>query len=144
MIAAELVGLWDSRPYDYGSMESYSLAFRADGNGWSTYENAAGGISVGRFTWTCPEVGVVEVRYSTTISGSWEPGRAGLATIDERGPDDTVVLTGYSIGEDLTPMATEPFTALHLEHPIEFGRNFGLVRRDIHDEDGPAFGIGDA
>ena len=144
MIAAELVGLWDTRPYDYGSMESYSLALRADGSGWSTWQNAARAMSVGRFTWNCPEAGTLEIRYTATVSGSWELGRTGLATIDEQRPDDTVVLTRYTIDQDATPMVTEPFTALHLDRPIEFSRAYALVRRDIHSEDDPTPEINDA
>jgi hypothetical protein len=120
MIAAELVGLW------------------------STCQNAARAMSVGRFTWNCPEAGTLEIRYTTAISGSWEPGRAGLATIGEQRPDDTVVLTRYTLDQDATPMVTGPFTAWHLDQPIEFSRAYALVRRDIHGEDDPNPGIDDA
>jgi hypothetical protein len=143
MIAAELVGLWDSRPYDYGSMQSYTLGLRADGIGWSTWENAARAMFVQRFTWNCPEAGILEIRCTTAISGSWQPGSARLATIKKQRPDDTVLLTKYTIGQDVTPMVSEPFTALHLEHSIEFSRAYALVRRDIRSDDDPAPGIGD-
>src|SRR5256885_4542084 len=131
MIATELIGLWDSRPYDYGSMESSSLALLADGTGWSTWQNAGGAMSVTRFTWSCPAAGTLHLRYTTVISGSWQPGNPSLATIDEQEADDTVLRTTYTIDPDVTVMAADPFTALHLADPIEFSRSYALARREI-------------
>jgi hypothetical protein len=137
MIAAELVGLWDSRPYDYGSMESSSLALLADGTGWSTWQNAAGAMSVSRFTWSCPEIATLELRYTTVISGTWEPGNPALARVDEQEPDDTVLRTTYTIRQDTTVMAADPFTALNLADPIEFTCKYGLQTREVQAADDP-------
>jgi len=143
MIATELIGLWETCPYDYGSMESSTLALRTDGTGWSTWANIAHAMVVRRFTWNCPAAGALELRYTTLISGTWEAGSATLATTDVQGPDDTVLLTTYTIGHDATAMAKDPFTALHLAEPIEFSHNFALARRDVHTKDDPARGTAD-
>jgi hypothetical protein len=137
MIANELIGLWDSGPHDYGAMESSSLALLADGTGWSTWQNAAQGMSVARFTWSCPAIDTLELRYSSVISGTWEPGKPGLATVDEQQADRTVLRTTYSLRQDTTAIAAQPFIALHLADSIEFTHTYALERREIHDTDDP-------
>src|SRR5690606_35527416 len=102
MIATELIGLWDTHPYDYGLLETSSLVFRGDGTGWSTWENAAGGISVRRFTWRCPSSDTVELRYTVVFTGRYDPESTAPMTVDEKGPDTTVLRTRYSVGHDST------------------------------------------
>jgi len=143
VIPAELVGLWDSGPYDYGAMESSSVALLADGSGWSTWANSGGVMSVRRFTWSCPAPGMLRLAYTTEITGPWEPGGLVLAAVDEQEPDDTVVLTAYTIGSDVTPLAAEPFTALRLAEPVEYVRAYALLRRDVTDADDPARSVVD-
>ncbi|MDG4822967.1 hypothetical protein O7635_14025 [Asanoa sp. WMMD1127] len=137
MIDAELVGFWDTRPYDYGVMESSSLVLKADGTGWTEWSNAARAMSVSRFTWDCPRAGTLELRFTTIISGSWAPGQAGLASIEDHRSDDTVLRTTYAIDRDSTDMVDSDFAAIHFGQPIEFSHDYGLVRRDIHAGDDP-------
>lgn len=126
-----LVGLWDSGPYDYGSMESSWIYLRSDGTGWSAWANAAGGASVSRLTWSCPQEAEVELRYIWTVSGTGSPGAPPeLVDIDEEGPDDTLVRTRFSICMDSPPLSESPVTALHLEEAVEFSRRFALVAQE--------------
>lgn len=140
MVDAELVGLWDSGPYDYGAMESSSLALLGDGSGWSGWQNVAGAMSVGRFRWSCPEVGMVELRYSSVVSGSWEPGNPGFARVEGRRADNTVLRTTYTIGRDTTVMSSGGFTALWLAEPVEFACQYGLRTREVGVADDPSVG----
>ncbi|MEU8209708.1 hypothetical protein AB0B85_10965 [Micromonospora sp. NPDC049044] len=123
-----LVGLWDSGPYDYGAMESSWVCLRTDGTGWSAWANAAGGTSVSQLTWTCVEAGEVELRYRWTASGTGRPGTPPeLVAIDEEGPDDTLVRTRFAVRPDTPPLAESPVATLHLDEAVEFSRHFALV-----------------
>jgi hypothetical protein len=42
----DLVGLWDSTPFDYGVMESSQLGLLADGTGWGVWSNFGGGMEL--------------------------------------------------------------------------------------------------
>ncbi|WP_229401474.1 hypothetical protein [Micromonospora okii] len=128
---ADLVGLWDSGPYDLGVMESSWLCLRDDGTGWSSWANV-GGSSASRLTWACRGEGEVELRYVWTVSGRWH-GTGLLPAVDEvdeEGPDDAVVRTRYRVAPD-TPPVGPVVTALVLDEPVEFCHRFGLVRRDL-------------
>ncbi|MFI6761858.1 hypothetical protein ACIBF5_22225 [Micromonospora sp. NPDC050417] len=139
-----LVGLWDSSPYDYGSMESSWVCLRRDGTGWTAVANT-GSAAVSQLTWDCSAEGEVELRYTWTASGSWAPGTPFiLAEVDEEGPYDERVRTRYSVGTDMAPMADSPATALRLEESVEFTQRFALMTRDT-DQWGaaPAPAVGD-
>lgn len=132
-----LVGLWDSSPYDYGAMESSWVCLRRDGTGWTAVANT-GSAAVSQLTWDCPRDGEVELRYSWTASGRWAAGAPFiLAEIDEQGPYDELVRTRYSVGTETPPMADAPVTALHLDKDVEFVRRLALVNRET-DQSGPA------
>lgn len=128
-----MVGLWDSGPYDLGVMESSWLCLRADGTGWSCWANV-GGSSASRLTWSCPRAGEVELRYHWTVSGSWHDASRlpAVDEVEEEGPDDLVVRTGYRIAPD-TPPVGPTVTALFLDEAVEFCHRFGLARRDLAD-----------
>ncbi len=135
----DLVGLWASGPYDYGSMESSWLCLRPDGTGWSACANAARGASVSRLTWTCPRDGELELQYHWTVSGSWAafepPGPPDLVDVHEESPDDSLVRTRYTIGTDTASLAGQPVTRLHLDAEVDFATEFALVSRDAGTED---------
>src|SRR5690606_22906816 len=48
----ELIGLWDSAPYAYGSIESSTLALLSDGTGWATWESVAGARELVLLAWS--------------------------------------------------------------------------------------------
>ena len=137
-----LVGLWDTGPYDYGAMETSWVCLRRDGTGWTAVANV-GGVSVSQLTWGCPCDGEVELRYTWTAFGSYEwlsgvPGAPfTLVEIDEEGPYEELVRTRYSVSLDTPPLADSPVTALHLEESVEFSHRFALVTREA-DHSGPA------
>ncbi|WP_405430849.1 hypothetical protein [Micromonospora sp. NBC_00617] len=133
----DLVGLWDSGPYDYGAMETSSVCLRGDGTGWTAWANAVGGASLSNLTWSCPEEGAVEMRYTWTVSGSGSPGTPPvLVEIEEDGPDHTVVRTRYAVRIDTPPLGDGPVTSLHVDESVEFARRFALLTRDV-DPAGP-------
>ncbi|MEU4399284.1 hypothetical protein [Micromonospora orduensis] len=132
-----LVGLWDSGPYDYGSMESSWVCLRGDGTGWTAWANAAGGASISHLTWSCPEEGAVELRYTWTASGSGSPGTPPvLVEINEDGPDHTLVRTRFAVRIDTPPLGELPVTGLHLDESVEGSRRFALMDREV-DPTGP-------
>jgi hypothetical protein len=130
----DLVGLWGSGPYDYGSMESSWLCLRPDGTGWSAYANAAQGASVSRLTWTCPRDGELELQYHWTVSGTWATFERrelppDLVDVHDEGPDDSFVRSRYTIGTGTAPCAGQPVTGLHLDAHVDFATTFALVSR---------------
>ncbi|MFF3855905.1 hypothetical protein [Micromonospora sp. NPDC002575] len=127
----DLVGLWDSGPYDYGVMESSWVCLRADGTGWSAWANV-GGASLSQLTWICPQEGKVELRYTWTALGPGFPGTPpALIEVDEEGPDDTLVRTCFAISLDTPPIGGPPVTTLHFEESVESCRRFGLLTREV-------------
>ncbi|WDZ82179.1 hypothetical protein [Micromonospora cathayae] len=133
-----LVGRWDTGPYDYGVMESGWLALRGDGTGWSAWANVGGG-SVSRLTWSsCGDAGtgVLELRYTWTATGDWSPGTPPTLTrVDEEGPDDTVLCTRYTVSVRTPPLAQAPATTLHLAKAVECAHDFALVTREVEPSD---------
>ncbi|GAB3958560.1 hypothetical protein [Micromonospora vulcania] len=133
---ADLVGLWDSGPYDYGSMESSWLCLRGNGTGWTAWANAAGGASVSQLTWSCPHEAELELRYTWTASGTGFPGTPPtFVEVDEEGPDDALVRTRYLVRIDTPPLSQVPAVSLDLQESVEFARRFALVTRDPTDPD---------
>ncbi|WP_146247246.1 hypothetical protein [Micromonospora arborensis] len=133
-----LVGFWDSSPYDYGSMESSWLCLRRDGTGWTAVANT-GSAAVSQLTWDCPRDGEVELRYTWTASGRWAPGTPFiLAEIDEQGPYDELVRTRYSVGTETPPVEDAPVTALHLDKSVEFTHRFALASRETDQSESEA------
>ncbi|MDP9841597.1 hypothetical protein [Streptosporangium lutulentum] len=144
MKAETLVGLWESGPYDYGTMETSWLGFLPDGRGWSGWASFGGGMEVARFRWRCPEPALMELRYEHSFFGAWQAnGNPGFtfASLDGQEPDNEVVLTGFTIGPDTTVLAEESFTALHLEKAVQFCSTFALARREISIHDDPVHAI---
>lgn len=143
----ELVGLWGSEPYDYGVMEATDLALLADGRGWYHWSNSAGGMDVQRLTWRSPEEGVVELQCTLGLSGSWEVTgdmtearpTVQLVSLDSQDVDDTLIRARYTLLTDTTPMAPEPFQALHLSEDVLFCNAFGLLRREVSIVDDPSY-----
>ncbi|MFI1762530.1 hypothetical protein ACH41H_10860 [Streptomyces sp. NPDC020800] len=99
-----LTGRWDSSPFDHGVMEASELEFLDDGRGTGTVANALGD-DVTRFSWHCPEPGVLEVHH--------EYGRT------ER--------VRYVIGPAAPPYATDPVAAATFEPPLFFARVYARV-----------------
>ncbi|NNN32053.1 hypothetical protein HLK59_17115 [Streptomyces sp. S3(2020)] len=89
-----LLGHWDSSPFEYGVMEASEFELRADGRGWSLLANLAGEY-VTRFSWRCPDAGVLELR-------------------DE---DGLVSRHPYVV-------TTAPVTSVTFEEPVEFGHQY--------------------
>ena len=114
----ELIGLWDSAPYDFGAMEATKLALLPDGRGWSELANAAGAQDVRRLTWEVPRPGLIELRYVRAID----------ANTGEQEPDYEFVRTHYAAGE----------TALRLSEPVDFARQFELTKRGVAVTDDPS------
>ncbi|WP_143020106.1 hypothetical protein [Sinosporangium album] len=138
-----LVGLWDSQPYDLGSLESSWLGFLQDGRGWSAWANLAGAMDVSRFHWHCPEPDVLVLRCTWQASGGWQgtEGPLRFSSIDDQGPGGEVLKTGYTIRPDEIPAAGQPSTALLLEKHVQFCSTYALIKRELFPNDDPAHGL---
>ena len=120
----ELIGLWDSAPFDFGALEATRLALLADGHGWSELANAAGARNVRRLTWDEPRPGVIELRYALAIDV-----KAGGA--HER--DYEFIRARYTvIGE------AEGEAVLRLSELVDFARRFALRKRNVAMTDDPS------
>ncbi|MEY9969036.1 hypothetical protein ABIA33_007123 [Streptacidiphilus sp. MAP12-16] len=113
---AELVGHWDSTPFDVGAMESSETAFLPDGSGWSVWASASSGLEVTCFRWHCPEPGLLELQAYWLTSGTWERNSAAwcFAEVDTDEPCHDVVRTSYRIGPQDAPYGEEPIEGVAL------------------------------
>ncbi|XVV09047.1 hypothetical protein ACQP2X_29905 [Actinoplanes sp. CA-131856] len=142
----ELVGLWDSAPYEYGSMEASCVAFHADGSGWSVWENA-GGAALTMIRWTRLGPAAVEVVEGETSFGRWAPSAPGARRLVLDDPDEDmeeaageggdVLELRYELVEDVPPLADSPMVVLKLSEPYEGSSTYALSRRDIGPDDVP-------
>ena len=107
----DLIGLWDSAPFEYGVMESTRLALLPDGRGWTEPANGGGTLQVRRLTWDVPRPDVIELRYALAI----DVAAAGQE------PDYEFVRTRYSIDEK----------ELRLSELVDNVRQFALQKRDV-------------
>ncbi|WP_137993724.1 hypothetical protein [Streptomyces vilmorinianum] len=130
-----LFGHWYSGPFDVGAMETSELDFLPDGRGWSRFDSISSELGIGRFHWSCPGPGLLEIRYDLRISGTWDVGTTGFASVDHNGPDDEVIRTGYRIGPDTPPYGDESVTTLRLDAFVEGASHFARGRRDITTDD---------
>jgi len=114
----ELIGLWDSAPFEYGAMEATMLALLPDGRGWSELANAAGALLVRRLTWEVSRPGVIELRFAVAID----------VAAGEQDPDSEFVRAQYSVSE----------AELRLSELVDYARQFALKKRDVGMADDPS------
>ena len=134
----ELIGLWDSGPYDYGSMESSRLALLPDGSGWTEWANAGQGMSLALLRWERLDAGQFSLTATHRFSGRWDPERPGVIVCP--GPprllrDETRFR--YELRQETPPLGNEPVESLRLDRPLEFAQEFALVQRDVTETDRP-------
>lgn len=138
----ELVGLWQSDPYDYGVMESTDLALLPDGTGWTATRNMAGALHLRRLHWRSPEPGALELAYALWIWGDWwieqEREHACIRSVEL---DEESVQVRYTLQTDETVLRDGRFDALWLSEPVDFARAFGIRRRDVSTADDPTSGL---
>jgi hypothetical protein len=134
----ELVGLWDSSLFGYGSMEAGQLAVLADGSGWGVWTNAARGMELTLFEWHRLDVSRFCISDHQLISGTWDPDRPGCILCDEA-PMSMDVRTQfhYELVTQVPPLADSPELTLILDKAFQFTRSYALVRRDVVDADRP-------
>ncbi|WP_331767665.1 hypothetical protein [Embleya sp. NBC_00896] len=134
----ELLGLWDSGPYDLGSMENSQVAFLADGDGWTLWHNAAGGQSVAAFRWSCPEPNTLVMREKWSAEGVWrgeEP--AGWRTLSLS--DGPPAVTRYWVNPVTVVRGMGPFVGVRFRDPVEGTRGYKLLERTVTAQDCPAY-----
>jgi hypothetical protein len=107
----DLIGLWDSAPFEYGVMEATRLALLPDGRGWTELANAGGTPQIRRLAWDVPRPDVIELRYALEID---------VATAAQK-PDYEFVRSRYSIDEK----------ELRLTELVDNTRQFTLQKRDV-------------
>jgi hypothetical protein len=135
----DLVGLWDSAPFDYGAMESSQLGLLADGTGWGLWSNLGGGMELTLLTWRRPGNAVLEVVEKELVSGRWEPRRPGqILSTGRRTSLDTRSRYRYTIVRERPPLGDEPVRALRLDRPLQFVTDYAFVRHAVGPADMPA------
>ncbi len=126
----ELVGWWDSGPYDHGAMESSELALLPDGTGWAGLRTVGGG-EITLLTWHRPGPATLVIEEHSLVPARWEDGRPGRIVPD--GPPEPyrqVTCVGYEIVGERPPLGTEPATVLKFDTAVMFARAFVLLGRD--------------
>ena len=135
----ELVGLCDSGPYAYGSMESSELALLPDGAGWSTWSSFGGGMSLIRLVWRRLGSAVISIRKVELTSGTWEPGRPNCIITDQPArPLDVQTRLRYEPVRETPPLASTPMKAIKLDRQFMFAYAYALIRPDVVGTDMPA------
>jgi hypothetical protein len=135
----ELVGLWDSGPYAYGSMESAELALLPDRTGWSTWSSFGGGMELIRLRWRRLGTAVISIREIELTSGTWEPGRPDCIISDQPPrPLDEETRLRYELVRETPPLASAPMKSIKLDRPFMFAYAYALTRPDVVAADMPA------
>lgn len=111
----ELIGLWESAPYDFGATDSTTLTLLADGRGWSTTAGGSAPPRVRPLAWDCPKPHVLELRYD----------------------DYEFVRAQYTLLTDKTMLRPDPFDALHLSQHLDSARQFARADREPAPDDTP-------
>jgi len=134
----ELVGLWDSGPFDYGAMESSRIGLRADGTGWGEWSSFGGGMELIVFTWRSPDAGVLELTEHELHSGRWTARHPGRLLTD-RPPMHrrTTTRYGYTLTEERPPLGEDPVDTLRLDREFLFTTEYALAQRVIRRADAP-------
>ncbi|MFC9948749.1 hypothetical protein [Streptomyces pratensis] len=136
MTDSRLFGHWYSGPFDVGGTETSELNFLPDGRGWSRLDSMTSVLSIGRFRWSCPGPGLLEILYELRVDGTCDTENPGFATVDSTDLDDEVIRTGYHIGSETPPYEDGPITSLVFEgHAVEFAFHFARGRLDISPAD---------
>ncbi|MEV1006896.1 hypothetical protein [Streptomyces sp. NPDC049881] len=138
---AALVGHWTSGPFDYGAMESSDLALLPDGGGWTVYASVSGTLSVTRFLWGCPRPGVLELRMTRVVEGTWASrDDGGFATVETDEPCDEVLRTGYAFdtarGGDGALVE-----AVCFEEPVEYCVRYARGDRRVTADQDPSWSV---
>jgi hypothetical protein len=93
----DLVGLWDSTPFDYGVMESSQLGLLADGTGWGVWSNVGGGMELTLLTWRRRHMGVLEILSKNSSPADGRQGALSrLCPPNRRGCSTPARATGMS------------------------------------------------
>ncbi|MFF3766395.1 hypothetical protein ACFYYR_20255 [Streptomyces sp. NPDC001922] len=133
-----LVGHWSSVPFSYGAMEASEIGFLGGGRGWSSWFNA-GALSVTRFSWRCPEPGVLELRAHWTVEGT--PGRTAgppaFSSVERMERLHDVGRHRYGFGPAVPAPGAEALTAVTFEEPVEFCHQYARGARRIRPEEDP-------
>ena len=132
MPADDLIGLWDSAPFDYGSMESSKLALLPDGTGWGEWANAAGGMELILLDWRLAEDGTLEITGRELFSGRWESSHPGHL-VHAKPP----LLVGTT-DQYRYQLVESPSRSLKLAEPLLFTDEYAFVRREITVADRPS------
>lgn len=120
----ELVGVWDSGPFDAGAMESSRLVLRADGSGWAVWDSAGGGMELTWLSWSRTAADRFRITGQRLISGTWEPGRPDGIVAEGEPADLDDEEFRYGIAE------AGSVRALVLGSPFGFAERFGYAGRD--------------
>lgn len=134
----DIVGLWDSFPFEYGSMEASQLGLLSDGTGWGSWSNFGGAMELVRLTWSRPGPGALEMVELDVVSGRWEaehPDRIFSAR-----PPNALNATRryrYRLTSEVPPLGDQPVRALKLDRPFLFTSDFAFVRNTITAADVP-------
>ncbi|MFI9723287.1 hypothetical protein ACIHFE_27140 [Streptomyces sp. NPDC052396] len=133
-----LVGHWSSLPFSYGVMEASELGFLADGRGWSSWFNV-GGLCVTRFTWRCPEPGVLELRTRWMVQGTpdQEADAPMFASMEPALRLEEVTRHEYTIAPAVPMPGAEALMAVTFKEPVEFCHEFARGETRIRPEEDP-------
>ncbi|WP_052849661.1 hypothetical protein [Streptomyces avicenniae] len=131
-----LTGHWTSGPFDYGAMESSDLVFLPGGDGWTEYASVSGLLSVTRFRWGCPRPGVLELRMTRIVEGTWG-AVPGFATVESDEPYEETLRTAYAF-DAARGSGGEVVAAVRFEVMVEYCQVYARGGRHVLPEADPS------
>lgn len=128
----ELVGLWETAPFEYGSMEAARLVLLADGSGWGLWENAAGGAELTIFVWVRVSDDAFRLIETQLVSGEWRSARPGVVFADDTPPEGLASTdVRYTLSTEVPPLGADPVLTLTLDPAVQFADRYALARREV-------------
>jgi hypothetical protein len=133
-----LVGHWSSLPFSYGVMEASELGFLPDGRGWSSW-STADELCVTRFSWRCPEPGLLELRARWMVQGApdQDAGPSAFSSMEPAERLDEVTRHHYRFGPAVPMPGAEALAAVGFEEPVEFCHRYARGSTRIRTEEDP-------
>jgi hypothetical protein len=143
VLEPRLVGYWTDRYLYPGDMESADIAFRAEGNGWVYWCNAAKAFEILRFTWQSAPNHQVVLSIHEELTGTWDLDGQNVTHVPHaQAHRDEQITLAYTIGPGNNADG-EPATLLSFDQPVirgATGDQFTLERQLTDNERDPARG----
>lgn len=127
----EMIGLWNSAPYDFGATESTALALLPDGTGWTAVTGPGPGSGSAEPPTTTSDAA------AASMDATGAPSPARVRTLAWDCPKPEILEIRYDDYEFVRAQYTLRADALRLSQQVDSSRQFALSRREVTPADSP-------